>query len=57
MERETNYEGWIRQQGIPIADGYGIQDVREIPRRPWRVQAVKARLSNSRGWRDSLECT
>ncbi len=35
MERMTTYEGWIRQEGIPIVEGYGVGDFREIPRKPW----------------------
>ncbi len=35
MERMTTYEGWIRQEGIPIVEGYGIEDFREIKREPW----------------------
>ncbi len=30
MERLTAYEGWIRQEGIPIVEGYGVEDFREI---------------------------
>ncbi|MBI4489321.1 MAG: hypothetical protein HY694_09575 [Deltaproteobacteria bacterium] len=33
--RETTYEAWIRQEGIPVVEGHGVEDVREIPRRPW----------------------
>ncbi len=35
MERLTTYEGWIRQEGIPIVEGYAIEDFREITREPW----------------------
>jgi oxalate decarboxylase/phosphoglucose isomerase-like protein (cupin superfamily) len=35
MKRETSYESWMRQEGIPIAEAYGLEDVREIPLKPW----------------------
>ena len=35
MKRETTYETWMREEGIPVVKGYGVEDVREIPRRPW----------------------
>lgn len=35
MKRETSYEAWIKREGIPIVEGYGVEDVREVPRGPW----------------------
>jgi len=35
MDRETTYEAWIRQEGIPVVEGFGVEDVREITREPW----------------------
>lgn len=35
MKRETSYEIWIRKEGIPIIEGYGIEDVIELPRKSW----------------------
>lgn len=35
MKRETTYEAWMRQEGIPVVGGYGVEDVRGIPRQPW----------------------
>jgi oxalate decarboxylase/phosphoglucose isomerase-like protein (cupin superfamily) len=34
-KRETSYEKWIREEGIPIVEGYGIEDVTLLPRKPW----------------------
>ena len=34
-KRETSYEAWLREEGIPIIEGYGVEDVTELPRRPW----------------------
>jgi quercetin dioxygenase-like cupin family protein len=35
-KRETSYEAWLRQEGIPIVGGYGIEDVTVLPRKPWQ---------------------
>ena len=34
MKRETSYELWMRQEGIPIVEGYGLENVETIARRP-----------------------
>jgi len=31
----TGYQLWIEQEGVPIIEGYGVEDVLEVPRRPW----------------------
>jgi len=35
MKRETTYESWMRQEGIPIVEGYRVEDVRAISLKPW----------------------
>ncbi len=35
MARETTYESWIKQEGISVVEGYGVEDVRGISRQPW----------------------
>jgi len=35
VKRETSYESWIRQEGIPVVEGFGVEDVRDLPRAPW----------------------
>ena len=35
MKRETTYEAWIRQEGIAVVEGYGVEDVAGLPRRRW----------------------
>ncbi|HKZ50281.1 MAG TPA: hypothetical protein VJ256_00785 [Dehalococcoidia bacterium] len=32
---KTTYEMWIEREGIPIIEGYGVEDVVEVPRGPW----------------------
>ena len=31
----TIYEEWMQSEGIPIYDGWGIEDVKELERKPW----------------------
>ena len=34
-KRDTSYEAWLREEGITIIEGYGVEDVTELPRKPW----------------------
>jgi quercetin dioxygenase-like cupin family protein len=39
----TTYERWLQEQGIPIVDGYAIEDVRSLELGPWpRIGALGA---------------
>jgi len=35
MERVTTYEKWMRDEGIPIVGGFGIEDVRDLSLARW----------------------
>jgi quercetin dioxygenase-like cupin family protein len=35
-KRATSYELWLKEEGIPVVDGYGIEDVTALPRKPWK---------------------
>ena len=35
VKRDTSYEAWLREEGIPVIEGYGVEDVTELPRKPW----------------------
>jgi len=35
MKRETTYEIWLKEEGIPVVEGYGVEDVTALPRGPW----------------------
>jgi oxalate decarboxylase/phosphoglucose isomerase-like protein (cupin superfamily) len=35
-KRETSYEVWLKDEGIPVVDGYGVEDVTVLARKPWR---------------------
>lgn len=34
--KETTYERWMHQEGVPIVHGYGVTDVRAIELGPWK---------------------
>jgi quercetin dioxygenase-like cupin family protein len=34
-KRETSYEKWMREENLPIFEGYGVEDVSVLPRKPW----------------------
>lgn len=36
QKRETSYEIWLKEEGIPVVEGYGIEDVTVLPRKPWK---------------------
>src|SRR2546422_11735147 len=33
--QKAAYLRWIQQEGIPIFDGLAVEDVTELPRKPW----------------------
>lgn len=35
-QRLTPYEQWMFDEGIPIVEGHGVEDVKELPRGHWR---------------------
>jgi quercetin dioxygenase-like cupin family protein len=38
-KRPTSYELWLREEGIPVIEGYGIEDVSVLPRKFWKRTA------------------
>jgi quercetin dioxygenase-like cupin family protein len=48
-KRETAYEAWMKREGIPIVEGYGVEDVMEIPRGPWARTGGKGAFVLLRG--------
>ena len=44
MKGMTSYEAWIKQEGIPIVESYGVADVTELPRKPWPRTGGKGTL-------------
>jgi len=46
---KTAYFKWMRSQGLPVIDGYGVEDVRDIALAPWRRSGGKAAFLNLYG--------
>ena len=36
VKRETSYEMFLKEEGIPVIEEYGIEDVTVLPRKPWK---------------------
>ncbi|HEY3306340.1 MAG TPA: cupin domain-containing protein [Candidatus Binatia bacterium] len=49
MNRETSYEAWMKQEGIPIVEAHGVEDVGELPRKPWARTGGKGGFIQLRG--------
>lgn len=49
MKRETAYENWIRQEGIPVVEGYGVGDIREVSRASWSRTGGKGAFIQLKG--------
>jgi mannose-6-phosphate isomerase-like protein (cupin superfamily) len=35
MRRESTYERWMAEQGVPVVRAYGVERVVDLPREPW----------------------
>lgn len=46
---KTTYFQWMKRQGIPIIEGYGLEDVRDVPLAPWARTGGKAAFVNLYG--------
>ena len=46
---KTAYFRWMRRQGIPVVDGYGVEDVRELKLAPWSHTGGNAAFINLYG--------
>jgi oxalate decarboxylase/phosphoglucose isomerase-like protein (cupin superfamily) len=46
---KTAYFQWMKRQGIPIVEGYGLEDVREVALAPWARTGGKAAFVNLYG--------
>jgi oxalate decarboxylase/phosphoglucose isomerase-like protein (cupin superfamily) len=47
--RKTSYFRWMAQQNIPVVDGFGVEDVRDIATAPWARTGGKAAFINLYG--------
>ena len=46
---KTAYFRWMNGQGIPVVDGYGVEDVRDLPMKPWERIGGNASFINLYG--------
>lgn len=46
---KTAYFQWMKRQGIPIVEGYGLEDVRDVSLAPWARTGGKAAFVNLYG--------
>ena len=47
--QKTTYFKWMARQNIPIIDGYGVEDVRDLPMAPWARTGGSAAFINLYG--------
>ncbi|HEX2929603.1 MAG TPA: hypothetical protein VHV54_07805 [Candidatus Binatia bacterium] len=47
--QKTAYFKWMERQDLPIIDGYGVEDVRDIPTAPWARTGGNAAFINLYG--------
>ena len=47
--RKTAYFQWMNRQGIPVVDGYGVEDVRNLAMKPWEKIGGHASFINLYG--------
>jgi oxalate decarboxylase/phosphoglucose isomerase-like protein (cupin superfamily) len=47
--QKTAYFKWMNRQDVPIIDGYGVEDVREIKMAPWKKLSGNAAFINLYG--------
>jgi hypothetical protein len=48
-KREPSYEIWLKKEGIPVVEGYGVTDVRELELRSWRRTSGKGAFIDLKG--------
>jgi mannose-6-phosphate isomerase-like protein (cupin superfamily)/oxalate decarboxylase/phosphoglucose isomerase-like protein (cupin superfamily) len=45
----TTYESWIQSEGVPVIEGFGIEDLMQVPREPWSRTGGKGAFIQLRG--------
>jgi len=56
-KRETSYEAWLREEGIPVIEGTGWKTLLNCHESPGREQVGGALIFSSKAWRDLRACT
>jgi len=49
MDRTTTYEAWIKNEGIPIVESFGVEDFHSVERRPWARTGGKGAFIQLKG--------
>ena len=49
MAGPTTYESWIHNEGIPVVEAFGIEDLMAVPRQPWSRTGGKGALIQLKG--------
>ena len=54
----TGYCQWMKSEGVPIVEGFSVEDVRELKLAPWRrMGGAAAPSSIYMAWKDRPACT
>ena len=48
----TTYDEWMKGEGIPIVEGYAVEDVKQIERKPWARTGGKAAFIYLKGTKE-----
>ncbi|HSQ13202.1 MAG TPA: hypothetical protein VLM90_09290, partial [Candidatus Deferrimicrobium sp.] len=48
-KRDTSYEIWMRQEAIPVVEGYGVEDVTQLALQPWQRTGGKGAFIDLKG--------
>lgn len=48
----TSYEGWMESEGIPVYEDWGIEDVKELERKPWARTGGKGAFIHLKGMKE-----
>jgi mannose-6-phosphate isomerase-like protein (cupin superfamily) len=49
MKRESTYESWIQGEGIPIVEGFGVEDVKGVTKASWHRTGGKGAFLQLKG--------
>ncbi len=50
----TTYEDWMKGEGIPIVEGWGIEDVKALDRKPWARTGGKGAFIHLKGMKHAI---
>jgi quercetin dioxygenase-like cupin family protein len=53
---ETAYEEWTKSEGVPVYEDWGIEDVKELERKPWARMGGKGAFIHLKGMKEYGIC-